>query len=315
MTRRAGPTRCGAPSPRLPGWVAALLLAVVAGPAMAAPPAARADAGLPRALIVPSVLQGRGAGKVGEWDARIDARLLALGVVVVPARLSEDELRCAQIDCLERLRQRHGVDLALRARIDAEPLGVKVRLLLVRAGEARSSVDQAECAECSVDAAARRLDELIARALGATPGVLAPGPARAATPAGPEVGELRSLEGGPSPSPLPPARPRWLTATEVMLGVIGAGGLVAAGFGIRLLHDDGLPACGLAAPATQCPRVYDTGGLGAGLVAVGAVLAVGAAVGIGVVEVRLGRGRSARAALAPMAAPRGGVGLQLEGAF
>jgi len=292
-------------------WLA-LLVVMTAVPARAAPPPPRTDAGMPRALIVPSVLQGRGAGKVAEWDARIDARLLALGVVVAPARLSEDELRCAQIDCLERLRQRHGVDLVLRARIDAEPLGVKVRLLMVRAGEARNSVDQAECAECSVDAAARRLDELIARALGATPGVSAPARAPLA-PDVPDTSGIRPIDTRPPPAPA--ARPRWLTATEVVLGVVAGGGLVAAGLGARLLYDDGRPACTLAAPATQCPRVYDTLGLGAGLIAAGAVLAAGGAAGIGALEVKFGRGRSARAALAPMLAPGGAVGLSLGGGF
>jgi hypothetical protein len=59
-----------------------------------------------------------------------------------------------------------------------------------------------------------------------------------------------------------------------------AGGVALVGSGIYLLHLNGQGTCSLAANEKQCPRLYNTTGLGTGLVIGGGVAAVGGLVGL-----------------------------------
>lgn len=323
-----------------------------AAPAMAPAASSGSRSSSARALLLPTRLHGRGVGRAAEWDARIEKRLRELGVAPAPVRPTHDELKCEKAECLERLRLRHGVEVGVRARIDADTYGVKVHLLLVRAGEAQSSFDHGECANCTVSDAEQRLDEMIARALarrtggaegaspatasGASPGTA---PAAAVAEAGGSRGGLGRgpVEGGPPDSrspesrspdirsidepmarvPLSAPRPAWLTGADIGLGVAIAVGAVGVGLGARLLADDGKGTCSTAAPVTQCPQLASTAGLGAGLLVAGGVLVIGGAVAIGVLESRSASSRRSLASLtslAPVVGPGLG-GLSLGGTW
>lgn len=251
---------------------------------------ARADELPPlRALLLPTLAKGRGVGKPATWDGYLADRLTARGYAVDPRPPAAEDLKCQALDCLERLRKRAGADLALRVQVVDESLGFKLRLWLVRDGEAHRFDEQSECAQCSPEAARAQLDASLRKRLDEASAVP---PTRGLEPQEP----LPAPPVTPSPSPESSSPPGWLLGADIGFGAGLAVGAALAGVGLYALSRDGAPACDLAGPATQCPRVID-GGASAGVyLGIGGVLLVGSAVGLALVERRYRPRSSAPAA-------------------
>ncbi len=160
--------------------------------------------------------------------------------------------------------------MVLGARVTADrgsPPSFKI--LLVRFDRRHpETVEQVEvdCSVCTQAEVADALEHTVATMLTPPPTPVAPTPPV-------ETVENPPPSRGPKRSTM-----RALIAGTSALGVVG---VVMLGVGGRGLAINGNPTSAVTPPATEAPKLYDTKGAGAGLVATGTIVTLGALIGLG----------------------------------
>jgi hypothetical protein len=245
-----------------------LSVLVAAGVARAEPPV--------QIVTLPTLFVGV-SGDHELWQRTLDDRIEA-GIrhsgrgPRLPGPLTGAELGCRDASCMARIAESNEGSFVLGARVTADrgsPPSFKI--MLVRFDRRHpETVEQVEveCSVCTQAEVADALEHTVASMLAPpptpTPVVPTPPVATVETPPaphGPKRSTMLALIGGTS-----------------ALGVVG---VVMLGVGGRGLAINGSPSSAITPPATEAPRLYDTKGAGAGLVATGTIVTLGALIGLG----------------------------------
>jgi hypothetical protein len=172
---------------------------------------------------------------------------------------------------MARIAESNEGSLVLGARVTGDrgsPPSFKI--LLVRFDRRHPEVVEqveVECSVCTQAQVADSLEQMVAK-------MLAPPPAPEVAPTPP----VATVETPPAPR-----GPRRSTMLALIGGTsaLGVAGVVMLGVGGRELAVNGRPASPLAPGAKETPTIYDTKGAGAGLVATGTIVTLGALIGLG----------------------------------
>jgi hypothetical protein len=189
----------------------------------------------------------------------------------LPGPLTGAELGCRDASCMARIAESNEGSLVLGARVTGDrgsPPSFKI--MLVRFDRRHpETVEQVEveCSVCTQAEVADALEHTVASMLAPPPTPVLPTPPVATVettppaPHGPKRSTVLALIGGTS--------------------ALGVAGVVMLGVGARGLAINGHAASALPPGAKEAPTVYDTKGAGAGLVASGTIVTLGALIGLG----------------------------------
>lgn len=256
-----------------------LMLSVLAGAQVASaeptPPSA------PPVVTLPTLLSGINANRDG-WLRLLDAHLES-GVrrgrraPRLPGPLTDVELSCREAECMARVAESNE---------GAQVLGVKVtadrgsppsyEIVIVRYDRERPGTVRAEqesCSVCTRDEVAERVEQMVIRVL--------PVPEAPAAPAPPPQAVAPPVPERPAVPPRRGPSRKTLFALVGVTAALGVGGIAmlgAGGYGLAINGHQTTPA---VSPHEYAPEVYDTRGQGAGLLAAGSVVTVGALIGLG----------------------------------
>jgi hypothetical protein len=195
---------------------------------------------------------------------------------------------CEGAECLQELAKSAPVDLVVQLKVQAKKATKKgkgdytISMAVARAAPARDAWrEKTDCQACT-GGDVKHMASLLASSIADHINLEVTPPVPEPAPVIPVV--------TPPPAPPPPAppevvatpaapEPAFYVPRALSIAVL-AGGVALAGSGVYLLHLNGRGTCELAANERQCPDLYDTAGMGTGLVIGGGAAVVAGLVGL-----------------------------------
>ena len=235
--------------------------------------------------IAEEVLSGLAEGFANVVKTKVELTPLSNSVVDTAA------LACEAAECLSNLARAAKVDLVVQLKIQAKKARRRANrraktdctlsMIVARAVPNRDAWrETTECEACT-SSDIKHMASLLATTIAERIDITAPPPA---PPAPPAPRPLAAKTPTPAPAAVvttPPLAPKsqWYVPRALAISAI-AGGAAILGSGIYLLALNGRGTCDLASGQQECPRLYDTTGLGTGLIIGGGAVAVAGLVGL-----------------------------------
>jgi hypothetical protein len=227
--------------------------------------------------IASEILTGLAEGFANVVKTKVELAPLSSSIVDTAARA------CEGAECLSTLAKAAKVDLVVQVKVLAKKpkkkrkkakMDCTLSMIVARAVPDRDTWrEQTECEKCA-GSDIKHMASLLATTIAERIDIATP------PPAPPDRQPVAAKPPAPAITvSTPPPAPDWYVPRALSIGAV-AGGAALLGTGIFLLAMDGRGSCDLAVGQKECPRLYDTTGLGTGLIVGGGAVAVAGLVGL-----------------------------------